>query len=118
MKGFKSGKTIDSLSDKYNCTNTTIIRNLKKSLGDSKYKESLNIIKSLEQKSRKNVNNDFLKIKFDKTKPDGTPRKLLDVSKIRKLGWEYNIKLEDGIKNTYSWFLKNISNIKKIKIDK
>tara|TARA_B100001287_G_C22681960_1_gene530990 strand:+ start:2068 stop:3024 length:957 start_codon:yes stop_codon:yes gene_type:complete len=58
------------------------------------------------------------KIFWDKTKPDGTPRKLLDVSKIRKLGWEYNIKLEDGIKNTYSWFLKNISNIKKIKIDR
>ena len=65
VQSFKSGKTIDSLSEKYNCTNTTIIRNLKKSLGDSKYKESLNISKSLEQKSRKNVNNDLLKIKFD-----------------------------------------------------
>ena len=65
VQGFKSGKTIDSLSEKYNCTNTTVIRNLKKSLGDSKYKESLNISKSLEQKSRKNVNNDLLKIKFD-----------------------------------------------------
>ena len=65
VKSFKSGKTIDSLSKKYNCTNTTIVRNLKKSLGDSKYKESLNISKSLEQKSRKNVNNDLLKIKFD-----------------------------------------------------
>ena len=47
------------------CTNTTIIRNLKKSLGDSKYKESLNISKSLEQKSSKNKNNDLLKVKFD-----------------------------------------------------
>ena len=65
VQGFKSGKTIDSLSETYNCTNTTIIRNLKKSLGDSKYKESLNIGKSLEQKSRKNVNNDLQKIKFD-----------------------------------------------------
>ena len=65
VQGFKSGKTIDSLSEKYNCTTTTVIRNLKKSLGDSKYKELLNIIKSLEKKSRKNVNNDFLKIKFD-----------------------------------------------------
>ena len=64
-KSFQSGKTIDSLSEKYLCTKTTIIRNLKKSLGDSKYKESLNISKSLEQKSRKNVNNDLLKIKFD-----------------------------------------------------
>ena len=65
MQGFKSGKTIDSLSEKYNCTTTTVIRNLKKSLGESKYKESLNISKSLEQKSRKNANNDLLKIKFD-----------------------------------------------------
>ena len=65
VKGFKSGKTIDSLSDKYNCTNTTIIRNLKKSLGESKYKESLNISKSLEEKSKNNQNNDSLKVKFD-----------------------------------------------------
>ena len=65
VKSFQSGKTIDSLSEEYNCTGATIIRNLKKSLGDSKYKESLNISKSLEQKSRKNVNNDVLKIKFD-----------------------------------------------------
>ena len=65
VKSFKSGKTIDSLSEKYNCTNTTIVRNLKKSLGDSKYKESLNISKSLEEKSGKNQNNDLLKVKFD-----------------------------------------------------
>ena len=65
VQGFKSGKTIDSLSKKYNCTTTTVIRNLKKSLGDSKYKESLNLSKSLEQQFRKNENNDLLKIKFD-----------------------------------------------------
>ena len=69
VKSFKSGQTIDSLSEKYNCTNTTIIRNLKKSLGDSKYKESLNKSKILEEKSRKdlnqNKNNDLLKVKFE-----------------------------------------------------
>ena len=65
VKSFKSGKTIDLLSKKYNCTNTTIVRNLKKSLGDSKYKESLNITKFLEEKSGKNQNNDLLKVKFD-----------------------------------------------------
>ena len=68
-KSFKSGQTIDSLSEKYNCTNTTIIRNLKKSLGDSEYKESLNISKLSEEKSRKNKNknnnNNLLKVKFD-----------------------------------------------------
>ena len=65
VKSFKSGKTIDWLSEKYNCTNTTIVRNIKKSLGDSKYKESLNINKSLEEKSRKDKNEDLLKVKFD-----------------------------------------------------
>ena len=65
VKSFKSGKTIDYLSEKYSCTITTIVRNLKKSLGDSKYKESLNISKSLEEKSGKNQNNDLLKVKFD-----------------------------------------------------
>ena len=65
VKSFKSGETIDSLSEKYNCTNTTIIRNLKKRLGDFKYKELLNISKSLEEKSSKNKNNDLLKLKFD-----------------------------------------------------
>ena len=60
VQGFKSGKTIDSLSEKYNCTTTTVIRNLKKSLGDSKYKESLNMSKSLEQKSKKNANNNLM----------------------------------------------------------
>ena len=67
VKSFQSGKTIDSLSEKYNCTNTTIIRNLKKSLGDSKYKDSLTMNKSLEEKCRtnKNKNDDLPKVKFD-----------------------------------------------------
>jgi len=67
VKSFQSGKTIDSLSQKYNCTNTTIIRNLKKSLGDSKYKDSLTMNKSLEEKCRtnKNKNDDLPKVKFD-----------------------------------------------------
>ncbi len=65
VKSFQSGKTIDSLSENYNCTKNTIIRNLKKSLGDSKYKESFNKSKTLEEKSRKNKNNDLPKAKFD-----------------------------------------------------
>jgi len=44
------------------------------------------------------------KISWDKSQPDGTPRKLLDVSKINKLGWKYNINLKDGIKNTFEWY--------------
>jgi GDP-L-fucose synthase len=44
---------------------------------------------------------------WDTTKPDGTPRKLLDVSKIHALGWRHLIGLRDGIKRTYEWFLEN-----------
>jgi GDP-L-fucose synthase len=47
------------------------------------------------------------KLAWDSTKPDGTPRKLLDVSKLRKLGWSPTISLRDGIARTYEWFLKN-----------
>lgn len=41
---------------------------------------------------------------FDESKPDGTPRKLLDVSKLHELGWHHRISLEEGIKRTYQWF--------------
>jgi nucleoside-diphosphate-sugar epimerase len=42
---------------------------------------------------------------FDSSKPDGTPRKLLDVSRLSRLGWEAKIDLRDGIRQTYQWFL-------------
>lgn len=44
---------------------------------------------------------------FDATKPDGTPRKLLDVSRLAALGWRATISLEDGLRNAYAWFLAN-----------
>ena len=44
-------------------------------------------------------------IHFDTSKPDGTPRKLLDVSKLNALGWKSSIQLQDGIQKTYDWFL-------------
>ncbi|EPY4498284.1 GDP-L-fucose synthase [Klebsiella quasipneumoniae] len=47
------------------------------------------------------------KIVFDADKPDGTPRKLLDVTRLSDLGWKYSISLEDGLKSTYTWFLEN-----------
>lgn len=46
-------------------------------------------------------------LEFDSTKPDGTPRKLLDVSKLAKQGWQAKIPLRKGIQSTYEWFLKN-----------
>ena len=48
-------------------------------------------------------------INWDSTKPDGTPRKLLDVSKLRSLGWEEKIKFADGIRQTYEWYLSHAS---------
>ncbi len=46
------------------------------------------------------------KIVFDTSKPDGTPRKLLDVSKLSRLGWKSKIGLEDGIQRAYAWYLE------------
>lgn len=45
------------------------------------------------------------KLTFDSSKPDGTPKKLLDVSRLNKLGWEAQIELKEGLKTTYDWFL-------------
>jgi len=47
------------------------------------------------------------KLAWDTTKPDGTPRKLLDVSKIHSLGWRHRIGFREGIARTYKWFLEN-----------
>ncbi|WP_341327373.1 GDP-L-fucose synthase [Methylotuvimicrobium sp. KM2] len=48
------------------------------------------------------------KLSFDATKPDGTPRKLMDVSRLRSLGWEYRIGLEEGLTDAYRWFVDHI----------
>lgn len=53
---------------------------------------------------------------WDTSKPDGTPRKLLDVSKLKEMGWEYTTELEEGIEKTYAWFLENIDSIKEVKL--
>lgn len=47
------------------------------------------------------------KINFDASKPDGTPRKLLDVSRLANMGWRASIQLFDGLQSTYAWFLEN-----------
>jgi GDP-L-fucose synthase len=48
-------------------------------------------------------------IVFDATKPDGMPRKLLDVSKLHAVGWKHQIGLKDGLERTYKWYLANIA---------
>ena len=56
-------------------------------------------------------------IVWDETKPDGTPKKLMDSSKLNSLGWRSTIDLEKGIKMTYDWFLENIKSIKELEIN-
>ncbi|WP_299057962.1 GDP-L-fucose synthase [uncultured Polaribacter sp.] len=53
---------------------------------------------------------------WDASKPDGTPRKLMDVSKMQRLGWQYKTALEEGVEKTYAWFLEHIDSIKEVKL--
>jgi len=55
-------------------------------------------------------------ILWDISKPDGTPRKLVDVSKMNDLGWKHDVELYDGIQKTYDWFLNNLENFKEVKL--
>jgi GDP-L-fucose synthase len=48
-----------------------------------------------------------VRLEFDTSKPDGTPRKLLDVTRIHQLGWKHSIDLAEGVRSTYDWYLKN-----------
>lgn len=48
-------------------------------------------------------------LEWDTSKPDGTPRKLLDVSRLHELGWRHSINLENGIASTYDWYLTNLT---------
>jgi GDP-L-fucose synthase len=47
------------------------------------------------------------KLTYDTSKPDGAPRKLMDVSRLQELGWKARIKLEEGLQDAYSWFIEN-----------
>ena len=51
-------------------------------------------------------------IEWDSTKPNGTPRKLMDITKMKKLGWRARISLDNGISETYKWFLQNENQFK------
>jgi len=55
-------------------------------------------------------------IHWDSTKPDGTPRKLMDISKLHQQGWKHNVDLDEGITLTYEWFINHQENFKKVKI--
>jgi GDP-L-fucose synthase len=51
-------------------------------------------------------------IEFDSSKPDGAPRKLMDVSRLKQLGWQAQVSLEQGLQQTYQWFLQNQHNFR------
>mgnify|MGYP000530598903 FL=1 len=51
-------------------------------------------------------------IEFDTSQPDGTPRKLMDVSRLESLGWTYSVELEQGLGKTYEWFLENVDDLR------
>ena len=51
-------------------------------------------------------------LRWDNTKPDGTPRKLMDVSRLAALGWRASIGLEDGLQDAYRWFLQNADHVR------
>jgi GDP-L-fucose synthase len=55
-------------------------------------------------------------IVWDSSKPDGTPRKLMDISKMHALGWKHQVNLEEGIQKTYDWFLENAATFKEVKM--
>jgi GDP-L-fucose synthase len=52
------------------------------------------------------------RLSFDASKPDGTPRKLMDVSRLTSLGWNASIGLEEGLRDTYAWFREHASEIR------
>lgn len=54
------------------------------------------------------------RIVFDSTKPDGTPRKLLDVARLDRMGWKSSVSLSDGLKNTYQWFLEHVAELRSV----
>ena len=54
------------------------------------------------------------RIVFDSTKPDGTPRKLLDVARLDRMGWKSSVSLSNGLKKTYQWFLEHVAELRSV----
>ena len=53
-------------------------------------------------------------LKFDTSKPDGTPRKMLDIGRLQALGWKPKVALRDGLADTYHWFLDNQDSLRAV----
>jgi len=72
-------------------------------------------IKELAETIQKSIGHEG-EIIWDSSKPDGTPRKLMDISKMHQLGWKHQVSLKEGIEKTYKWFLENINDFKEVKL--
>lgn len=72
-------------------------------------------IEELAQKIQKITGHEG-EIIWDNSKPDGTPRKLMDVSRLKNSGWKYKTSLDEGLQITYNWFLANQDNFKEVQI--
>jgi GDP-L-fucose synthase len=96
---------VDDLAD---CIRFLIDKKVEKSLINVGSGEEVSIL-DLAQLIKKIISFDG-SLKFDNSKPDGNPRKLIDSTLINSLGWKSKTKLEDGIELTYQWFLKNLAN--------
>jgi len=55
---------------------------------------------------------------YDTSRPDGTPRKLVDVTRLNELGWQSKISLREGVERTYAWYLENEDNLRTLGADK
>ncbi|MEB2778424.1 GDP-L-fucose synthase [Algoriphagus sp. D3-2-R+10] len=95
-----------------------VVYSLEKKFQDNLYNVGTGVdltIKELAELIRQTVGHTG-EIKWDSSKPDGTPRKLMDVSKMEQAGWKAKVSLEEGIKKTYQWFLENQETFKQVKI--
>lgn len=91
---------------------------LEHKLGENLYNVGTGIdltIKALAELLQKAVGHTG-EIVWDASKPDGTPRKLMDVNKLTKSGWKAKILLDEGIRSTYQWFLENQQSFKEVKL--
>ncbi len=73
-------------------------------------------IKKLAEKVQKAVGHEG-EINWDSSKPDGTPRKLMNVDRLNEMGWKASIGLQDGIQDTYKWFLDHLKEIREVEIN-
>jgi len=92
----------------------SLVNNLKESLYNIGTGEDISIKELAE--TIQQITGHLGQIIWDADKPDGTPRKLMDVTKMKKEGWQSHVDLKTGIEKTYKWFLDHQNDFRKVKI--